>query len=65
MVELIASLPPTMGARTVERITRASDARARFATGVRTAVTELPDTLHLGPELTRHIAETLTSEVTR
>ncbi len=58
LAELMASLPPTMGVRTVDRIARADVARARFATGVKTSVTELPDTLHAGPDLTMHIAQT-------
>ncbi len=58
MAELMASLPPTMGVRTLDRIARADVARSRFATGVKTNVTELPDTLHAGPDLTMHIAQT-------
>jgi anion-transporting ArsA/GET3 family ATPase len=63
--ELMASLPPTLGGRTVERITRAQAARARFAAGVNTTVTELADSLHIGPDLTMHIAETLAHEAAR
>lgn len=55
--ELMTSLPPTMGIRTVDRIARADVARSRFATGVKTGVTELPDTLQVGPELTMYIAQ--------
>ncbi len=58
LAQLMTALPPTMGARTVDRIARADVARARFATGVKTDVTELPDTLHIGPDLTMHIAQT-------
>jgi anion-transporting ArsA/GET3 family ATPase len=58
MADLVASLPPTMGARTVDRIARADVARSRFATGVKTKVTELMDSLLMGPDLTMHIAKT-------
>jgi hypothetical protein len=57
--ELLSSMPPTLGARTVDRIERAHASAARFKDGVNVSVTELPDAWTDGPTLVSEIAQAL------